>query len=104
MKQNHVTEFVSKTWVPSDGGRSAAGFKERRDCTVRALSVAKGIPYSEAHETLRKLGRKNNCGTNWAKVAAQIGFAPAPELSCVSVKTALAAMQQGIFVETQESS
>ena len=35
---------------------------ERNDCTVKAVSVACQIPYSEAHLYLRSLGRQNGCG------------------------------------------
>ena len=35
---------------------------EHRDCTVKALSVAKGIPYEDAHRTLKAWGRKEKRG------------------------------------------
>lgn len=43
----------------SDGGRSGSGFKEKRDCTVRAFAVACGIDYAEAHRLCKKYGRKD---------------------------------------------
>lgn len=46
----------------------ASSFKmgEHRDCTVKALSVAKGIPYDEAHKVLKAWGRKNRCGAKFS--------------------------------------
>lgn len=42
--------------------RGATSTGETRDCTVRALSNASGIHYDQAHELLKKHGRKNRCG------------------------------------------
>lgn len=36
---------------------------ERRDCSVRALAIALGIPYREAHESFRIAGRRHGEGT-----------------------------------------
>lgn len=41
----------------NDGGKSIPN--EVRDCTVRALSIAKGISYESAHAELKNAGRKN---------------------------------------------
>lgn len=35
---------------------------ERNDCTVKAVAIACQIPYKEAHQYLRNLGRKRGCG------------------------------------------
>ncbi|HET9280350.1 MAG TPA: hypothetical protein VFR24_00110 [Candidatus Angelobacter sp.] len=35
---------------------------EKRDCTVRALSLAASIPYEQAHDTMAMLGRKPGKG------------------------------------------
>lgn len=38
--------------------------KERRDCTVIAISVAAGVRYEVAHATLKAAGRKDHKGFN----------------------------------------
>lgn len=51
--------------------------KESRDCTVRALANALEIDYGAAHRTLRKHGRKSNCGANssvWHEAYTESGF------------------------------
>lgn len=40
----------------------AKSFNERNDCTVKALAVGARISYAEAHEALRKKGRRNGKG------------------------------------------
>jgi hypothetical protein len=40
----------------------SASMNEHNDCTVKALAVAARIPYAEAHQALRKRGRKNKRG------------------------------------------
>lgn len=51
------------SWIRSDGGMSAEGFKERADCAVRALALVTGMPYKDAHSKFKSLGRKNGRGT-----------------------------------------
>lgn len=47
-----------------NAGREQSGIKkEKSDCTVRALATGMGIPYREAHQTLKALGRRNGAGT-----------------------------------------
>jgi hypothetical protein len=47
----------------TDGGRSAAGFKgETGDCTVRAISIAAGLPYKEVYDGISALA----ASTRWA--------------------------------------
>ena len=36
---------------------------EHNDCTVVAAANTLGIPYAEAHDLMRKNGRRNRCGT-----------------------------------------
>ena len=38
----------------------AAG--EKNDCSVKALAIAANMPYRQAHEIMRKFGRKNRRG------------------------------------------
>lgn len=42
--------------------RGATSAGETRDCTVRALSNASGMPYENAHALLKKHGRKDRSG------------------------------------------
>lgn len=64
--------------IITDGGRSTSSHpKETRDCTVRALAVLKNIPYDEAHDIMRSLGRKDRkasgrCGSYWKQCAPKI--------------------------------
>lgn len=60
MSKNYKPEFVEVSRDESD----AMG--ENNDCTVRALSQATKIPYAEAHERLRKWGRKKGKGIHFA--------------------------------------
>ena len=51
---------------------------EHRDCTVKALTAATGLPYDECHAALAKTGRKNRKGCHWyvqgPKAAESLGF------------------------------
>jgi hypothetical protein len=40
---------------------------ERNDCTVRALAISTGRPYSDCYTVLANFGRKPNKGTNIRK-------------------------------------
>jgi len=42
--------------------RESVALAERNDCTVKAVSIACQIPYSEAHTYLGRLGRRRGCG------------------------------------------
>jgi hypothetical protein len=46
-------------------------FKERNDCTVRALSVATDINYGVIHTIARAAGRQNRKGFNFEKILAR---------------------------------
>lgn len=49
----------------------------RRDCTVRAFSIATGIDYDMAYLTLAAAGRRNNCGArgeDWIRAYQLIGL------------------------------
>lgn len=50
---------------------------ERNDCSVKAISIACGVPYAEVHALLKKLGRKDGQGTSLitSKMAiTELGF------------------------------
>jgi len=46
----------------TDAGRTETHPHETRDCTVRALAVAAGIPYEQAHAALKAAGRTDRKG------------------------------------------
>ncbi len=48
----------------TDGGRVEAGITDKNDCAVRAYSIFKQIPYSEAHAIFAEQGRKVGKGTS----------------------------------------
>jgi len=48
-------------YVRCDAGRSASRRpRQKNDCTVRALALARGLTYDEAYDTLKAAGR--GCG------------------------------------------
>jgi hypothetical protein len=55
--------------------RGATSAGETRDCTVRALSNASGMHYDQAHELLKKHGRKNRCGAFFSTMLKAYGEA-----------------------------
>lgn len=59
-----------------DGIRGDAE-RDRKDCTVIAVSVACGIPYAEASAAMASAGRRKNTGTQpdvYANVIRNLGF------------------------------
>lgn len=52
----------TETFIQTDGGKKAAGFKEKNDCTVRALALATGTSYAEAHVALADDDRRTGKG------------------------------------------
>ncbi len=53
--------------------QNSAGLSgETNDCTVKALALATGIPYEEAHTDLARRGRKRGKGTNFFDVTEAI--------------------------------
>ena len=59
-----------------DGGRSTSKRpRQKNDCTVRALSIARDIPYDEAYETLKAAGRECSKGFDFVRWIARQPFA-----------------------------
>lgn len=49
-------------WAKTDAGRSESSLpRQKNDCTVRALSIARQISYDDAYDILLKAGRKSGC-------------------------------------------
>lgn len=83
----------------TDCGRKEAGFKEKRDCTVRAVSACLDISYSEAHEKMQKLGRKNGCGFTFREPEVQcLGLELCPEFCCRKLVKILPELSEGRFI------
>lgn len=58
----------------TDGGRKADGFQsETNDCTVRALAVATGSRYADAHRWLQRRGRRMRKGCHFASIVGAFG-------------------------------
>lgn len=54
---------VEYQWRCADGGRSQSKRKaQKNDCTVRALAIARSIPYDDAYDILKDAGRKCSRG------------------------------------------
>lgn len=51
-RKSHLIEFVNPRAIPT----------EKRDCTVRALSIVANLPYMEAHRLLSMWGRPDGKG------------------------------------------
>ena len=49
------------------------GIVDKNDCTVRALANAASMPYTDAHATLKKYGRKNKHGCAFPIFSAAYG-------------------------------
>jgi hypothetical protein len=62
-------DIVENT-IRTDGGLSLSGMKDNNNCTIRALSIASGIPYDEAFEIGRSAGRKTGHGFYTHKLMA----------------------------------
>lgn len=43
---------------------------EDKDCAVRALANATGMPYAEAHQLFHDAGRRPNKGTSWSALTS----------------------------------
>ena len=84
----------------TDGGAKNAGFKEKRDCTVRAVAVCLELSYADAHAIMASLGRKEKDGFTFRSktVGDRLGLELRPELGCLRLETVLPELQQGRFI------
>ena len=57
--------------IRTDGGLSLSGIKDKNNCTIRALSIACGIPYEEAFLIGKEAGRKTGHGFYTQKLMKQ---------------------------------
>ena len=62
----------------TDGGRSAAGYKGRaRDCVVRSIAIATGIPYQKVYDGIKLLAETEGyCKHNFPKSNPETGVRP----------------------------
>jgi len=74
----HMTTIKIDPWNRNAEQRVAGRpGSERRDCVVRAFTIATGKPYAEVHAMFTRHGRKRGCGTSrktYLKVAAELGL------------------------------
>jgi hypothetical protein len=54
--------------------RDEAHSLEHNDCTVRALKVAAGVPYADAHALAARLGRRPRHGLKSSQILALVGL------------------------------
>lgn len=45
------------TFIKTDGGRKAAGFKGKTDCGIRAVAVATGMSYDDSRKLLKQFSK-----------------------------------------------
>lgn len=89
-----------------DAASDRAG--EYRDCTVKAWAIAADLPYEEAHEDLRRVGRKRRRGVFFTSVLPALCSKRSKRLTNVTnkykAKTAVTIARElpkrGIFVIT----
>jgi hypothetical protein len=62
MKTTTIRQGI--TFEMENPSEQREGFVENNDCTVRALKAAAGVPYSDAHAMMEKLGRQSRKGGN----------------------------------------
>jgi hypothetical protein len=54
-----VLSGAAYSWLCVDAGRAASKRpRQKNDCTVRALAIARGLPYDVAYDLLADAGRK----------------------------------------------
>ena len=54
---------LSYFWTINDGGRSLSKRpRQKNDCTVRALAIARGLSYDDAYDILKNAGRSCSRG------------------------------------------
>lgn len=92
-------------WVCTDGGRSSSARpKQQNDCTVRALAIARDLPYDEAYDILKDAGRKSGRGFDFVKWVASQPWATKISFPAVKGKRRMTPAQfcrdypKGIFI------
>lgn len=59
---------LSYFWILNDGGRSQSKRpRQKNDCTVRALAIARGLPYDMAYDLIKDAGRTCSRGFHFPK-------------------------------------
>jgi hypothetical protein len=61
---NMTTSRCIRQGITFEIGDQREGWIETHDCTVRALKVVTGVPYSDAHAKMETLGRESRKGMN----------------------------------------
>jgi len=47
-------------------------YGEARDCAVRAVTLATGVPYARVHATMGRMGRRNRCGARFSHIEGTV--------------------------------
>lgn len=87
--------------VQNDGGKSAAGIKDKNNCTVRALAIAANLPYEFADKIATEAGRKRNKGMQTGdlmSLAATKGVASNRNTCAMTLKRFLQMYPTGRYV------
>jgi hypothetical protein len=71
---NFNLKAMNENFISNDGGMSAAGFNEERDCAVRAYSFYKKISYEDSHKKFKANGRKDRRATFLPVIEKVIGL------------------------------
>jgi hypothetical protein len=90
----HVQTYAGNT-------RPSSHANERRDCAVRALSLAAGILYATAHAMCAYAGRRSRRGfgvEKFSRVLRQAHFQEVPVLRGATLAEALPVLSNGHFV------
>jgi hypothetical protein len=86
------TELMRTVWAES------SAHNEHRDCTVKALTVATGLPYAECHKALADAGRKPRKGAHIFQMkdaAKALGFTMERYTGRIQAKTVITAERDG---------
>lgn len=66
--ENRSVHCLAYMWIQTDAGRATSKRKaQRNDCTVRALAIARKLPYDTAYDILKAAGRVSGRGFDFAQ-------------------------------------
>lgn len=101
---NHV-HALRYPWRKTDGGRAKSRRpRQKNDCTVRALALARRIPYDDAYDILKAAGRVSNGGFHFKEWmadqawASPISFRAGKGRPRMNPATFVAAYREGVFI------
>lgn len=83
----------NKTALYDEVCKDSYEFGERRDCVVKALTIATGLPYKIVHAECSKAGRRKGCGmyaSDWVPLLEKLwlrGIERVPQMEGKTVAT-----------------